>query len=133
MKKKVCLIDTNIILRFLIGDIPSQLEKSKKLFKEIEAKKSVGIVSLLVVNELIWIFEHFYEKKRDNFIPQILKLISLKNIKILETKKKELILILRKFEKTSFDFIDLYLSYFAEKLKFQLVSFDKKLLKTFLD
>lgn len=133
MKKKAVLIDTNIILRLLIGDVLPQLEKSRKIFQKIEEKKASGSVSILVINELIWILEHFYEKKRQDFIPQILKLISLKNIKILEIKKKELILILRKFEKTSFDFTDLYLFYFAEKLNSQLISFDKKLLKTFLD
>lgn len=127
---KKLFIDTNVILRFLLGDIPSQLEKSKKLFKKIEEKKVTGLISLLVVNELIWILEHFYNKKRQEFVPLILRLISLKNIKILEVKKKDLISILKKMTKTNFDFTDLYLLYLGNKLQHKIASFDKKLLKT---
>lgn len=123
------LVDTNFILRLLIGDVPAQLEKSRKLFKKIEEKEAAGLISILVINELIWILEHFYHQKRQDFIPLVLKLISLRNIKILEIKKKELILILEKMEKTSLDFTDLYLLHFGEKLQYGVASFDRKLLK----
>ena len=36
---KARIIDTNIILRFLIGDVPAQLEKSKKLIEKIEKRE----------------------------------------------------------------------------------------------
>lgn len=127
--KDAYLIDTNLILRLLLGDIPSQLAKSKKLFKRIEEKKAVGLVSILVINELIWILEHFYKKKRAEFIPPILKLVSLPTIKILEIRKNGLILILKEMEKTTLDLTDLYLSFLTQKTKRKIASFDKKLLK----
>lgn len=127
---KKILIDTNFILRFLISDVPSQLESSRKFFKKIEEKKVFGLISILVINELIWILENFYNKRRTEFIPQILKLISLKNIKILEIKKEELILILNEMEKINLDFTDLYLRFFNKKFQYKIASFDKKLLKT---
>jgi len=127
--EKQFLIDTNFILRLLIGDVPTQLERSRKLFKKIEEKEAVGLISILVINELIWILEHFYHQKRQDFIPLVLKLLSLKNIKMLEIKKKELISVLEKMEKTNFDFTDLYLLYFGEKLQYRVASFDRKLLK----
>lgn len=124
---KSTFIDTNYILRLLIGDIPLQAERSRNLFKEIEEEKITGIVSLLVINELIWILEHFYEKKRIEFIPQILKLFSLKKIKILEIKKKDLVMILDKMKRSSLDFTDLYLLYFSEKSKDDIATFDKEI------
>lgn len=120
-------IDTNYILRLLIGDIPFQAEKSRNLFKEIEEEKINGIVSLLVINELIWILEHFYEKKRAEFIPQILKLVSLKKVKILETKKRDSVTVLEKMKSSNLDFTDLYLLYFSEKYKHDIATFDKEI------
>lgn len=128
--KKAYLIDTNFILRLLLGDIPPQLIKAERLFKKIEEKKAIGWVSLLVFNELIWILENFYEKKRSEFIPLVLRLISLKNIKVVEIKKSELVLILKAMERTRLDFTDLYLSSLAQKSQHNLASFDRKLLKT---
>jgi len=128
-KKQPVLIDTNFILRLLLEDIPSHFKKSKRLFKEIENNKSIGLLSILVINELIWILENFYEKKRKDFIPQVLKVLSLKRIKVLEIKKKELIFILEKMIEKNLDFTDLYLLCFGKELKHDIASFDKKLVK----
>lgn len=129
MKIRKFLIDTNFILRPLNNDIPSQVEKSRQIFKKIEEKKAIGIVSILVINELVWILQSFYKKKRKEFIPKILKLLSLKNIKILEVKKSELIKILEQMIEVNLDFTDLYLLYFSKELNYKISSFDKKLLK----
>jgi len=128
-KKQSVLIDTNFILRLLLKDIPSQFKKSKQLFKKIEDNRFIGLVSILVINELIWILENFYEKKRKDFIPQVLKVLSLKRIKVLEIKKKELIFILEKMIEKNLDFTDMYLLYFGRELKHDVASFDKKLVK----
>jgi predicted nucleic acid-binding protein len=59
---KQIFIDTNIILRLLLSDIPKQAEKARSIFKSIENKKSKGVISILVINKLIWILENYYEK-----------------------------------------------------------------------
>lgn len=128
MKITKYLLDTNYILRFLLADIPFQFQKAKELFKKIEDNKAIGLVSILVINELIWILEHFYKQKRKNYLQQILKLISLKNIKIIEIKKMDLIFILEKMDRLNLDFTDLYLLFWKEKLNHQLASFDKKII-----
>ena len=125
--KKV-LIDTNFILRFLLGDIPSQAKKAKKLFVAIEKEKTEGIISLLVINELIWILEHFYKQKRQDYLLHIIQLLSLKKIKILEVKKMFLMKILEEMKAVNLDFTDLYLVFLAKEKNYFLKSFDKKLL-----
>lgn len=129
MKIKKILIDTNFILRPLNNDIPSQVKESRQILKKIEKGKIIGIVSILVINELIWILQRFYKKKRKEFIPKIMELLSLKNIKIFEIKKNELMMILKQMMEINLDFTDLYLLYFSKELKHKIVSFDKKLLK----
>lgn len=125
--KKV-LIDTNLILRFLLGDIPLQAKKAKKLFITIEKEKTEGIISLLVINELIWILEHFYQQKRQNYLPHIIQFLSLKKIKILEVKKIFLMKILQEMKGANLDFTDLYLAFLTKEKNYSLRSFDKKLL-----
>lgn len=124
--KDIFLIDTNIILRLLTGDIPSQADEAKKLFKQIEEKKITGIVSILVVNELVWILERFYNQKKQDYIPSVLKLLSIKNIKILEVRKQQLVEILEEMATSNLDFTDLYLLNLKKNSNWKIASFDKK-------
>ena len=124
---KEVVIDTNIFIRFFTGDIKEQYEESIELFKRIEGEKVVGYVSILVINEIIWIMESFYNIKRNIYIPKLLSALSLKKIKIMEVKKDFLLKVIEQLEKSNLDFTDLYLFHAREHRK--IVTFDKKLNK----
>lgn len=121
------ILDTNIFARLIIKDVPSQSEISQQLFREIEKDKIKGWVSILVIDELIWVLENYYHIERSLYLPQILNLLALKNIVIIEVKKTVIIKILTKMETTNLDFTDLYLVETAGAKK--IVSFDKDLQK----
>jgi len=125
---KEIIIDTNVFVRFLIKDVLFQFEKARKVFDKIEKGEIKGLVSILVVNEVVWILENFYELKRGIYIPKLLQLLLLKNLKIIEVKKSLIINTLQRMEKQKFDFTDLYLSQIADARK--VFSFDKDLKKT---
>lgn len=120
---KEVLLDSNIFIRFFMQDVPSHFEKAKKIFEDVEGGKAEGFVSLLVINEVIWILENFYELKRDIYIPKFLELLSLGNVKIMEVRKEVILAILQEMPKHTFDFTDVYL--FQVKGKRTIVSFDK--------
>lgn len=126
---KEVLLDTNIFLRLFLADIPAQNKKAQKIFKSIEEQKRQGLVSLLVINELIWILEKFYKYKRQDFVPLIFKILSLKKVKVVEIKKAWLVEILRNMIHSNLDFTDLYLAFLKKKEGFDLESFDKRLKK----
>lgn len=128
MKKEV-ILDSNIFIRFLVGDIKDQSEKAQVIFNNIEQGRVKGHVSILVVNEVIWILENFYELKRAIYLPQLVKLLSLRNIKIMEAKKKILLMILEKMQVSSIDFTDIYLSYIKENK--EILSFDRDFQKIY--
>jgi predicted nucleic acid-binding protein len=117
-------LDTNIIVRLIANNNTTQHHQAKKIFKEIETGKKNVYLSLLVINEVLWILSRYYKIKRTVFVPSLIKLFSLKNIKTWEVKKSSLFFILEGYQKSSFDFTDLYLSYKAGKLA-KIVSFDK--------
>lgn len=123
--KKTVLLDTNIFIRFFTADIHKQYKLAKDTFQAIEHGNLTGLVSILVVNEIVWIMEHFYDVSRKRYIPGLLELLALKNIKILEMKKTSLFDILMRMEKESLDFTDLYL--LQHKDRHKIISFDKDL------
>lgn len=126
--KKV-LLDTNILLRLFLNDIPTQNKKAQRIINSIEKQKQQGLVSLLVINELIWILEKFYKYKRQDFTPLIFKILSLKKVRVVEIKKAWLVEILKNMIQSNLDFTDLYLAFLKKKEGFELETFDKKLKK----
>jgi len=127
MTKK--LIDTNILIRLIAEDVPSQQEISKKIFKEIENKKIVGIISILVIHEFINIAVNYYKKEKSEAINYILKLISFKKIEILEIGKPEAIEIIKNCLTLNIDFTDAYLLWIKTRGNYEISTFDKRILQ----
>ncbi|MDF2953728.1 MAG: VapC family ribonuclease [Thermodesulfobacterium sp.] len=51
-QKKECLIDTNVILRFLLNDVAEQAERAKKLFEAVEIGVEKVYLTDLVLSEI---------------------------------------------------------------------------------
>jgi len=68
-------IDTNILIRFLIGDDEQQAKKVYNIFKKVESEKNELFVPLLVILELIWVLESVYEIPRAEILDSISGLI----------------------------------------------------------
>lgn len=116
-------LDTNVLLRYFLGDIPDQFHEAKKMIEAIEKGDTTGYISILVVNELIWILENYYHLKRNIYIPKLLTLFLINQIKIVEVKKQILTAVLEKMQKQKIDFTDMYLAHIAPVGK--IISFDQ--------
>ena len=68
-------IDTNILIRFLVGDDKQQTKKVYNIFKKIELDKGELFVPLLVILELIWVLESVYEISRTEILDSISELL----------------------------------------------------------
>ena len=64
-------IDTNILVRFLVGDDELQTKKVYNIFKKAESSKKELFVPLLVILELIWVLESVYEIERNEILDAI--------------------------------------------------------------
>lgn len=118
------IIDTNVLVRFFIKDLESQFKQAQELVEKIEKRKAKGLLSILVINELIWILENYYNLKKEQYLPELLNLLALKNIKIIEIKKALLANILEQMQNYKIDFTDIYLfNIISEKQK--IFTFDK--------
>ena len=125
--KKTILVDTNVLLRLFLRDIEDQFDQSRKFFDQVEKGEVVAEISILVLNELIWIMETYYEKNRAEYLDPILNILSLKSVKILDADKKNTIKILKMMLIHRLDFTDLYLWIIGTKKGEKIISFDKKL------
>ncbi len=68
-------IDTNILVRFLVGDDELQAKKVYSIFKKAESEKKELFVPLLVVLEMIWVLESAYEISRKEILESISDLL----------------------------------------------------------
>lgn len=120
---KDVFVDSNVLIRFITRDVEEQYQEARNFFESIEEREVNALVSILVINEVVWILEKFYNIKRRIFLPQLIKLLILKNIKIIEAEKELIAKVLEKMIKRKQDFTDIYLTQIAKKD--QIFSFDQ--------
>lgn len=82
-------LDTNVILRFLTRDEEKQYQACKKLFNKTKKGKIKFITSALVVFEVIWTLQSYYNETKESIVEKITSLVELPN---LETEHKEIFL-----------------------------------------
>lgn len=120
------ILDTNIILRFFVGDNKAQQNRSKLIFAEAEKGKRKLLVKPLVVAECCFVLESFYKKKRDQVASSFEVFLSQKWLAV---EGREELLLMWNWYRKNFHFVDSYLLAWAKIKKSKIVSFDKKLLK----
>ncbi len=118
-------LDTNILIRFLVGDDENQARKVYNLFKTVESKKEELFVPLLVMLELIWVLESVYQIPRNQILEALRDLLLLP---ILKFEHQE---ILQQFlcsaQGVIYDLSDLLIAQSAKSLGCETVlTFDKK-------
>ena len=74
-------IDTNILIRFLVGDDEMQAKTVYNLFKKAESEKKELFVPLLVMLELIWVLESVYDIPRAEILDSISELLLMSILK----------------------------------------------------
>lgn len=121
-------IDTNILVRFLIGDNKQQAKKVYNIFKKAESEKDELFVPLLVVLELIWVLESVYEISRADILDSIRDFLLLP---ILRFEHKS---VLQQFtlsaQANRYDLADLLIAHSAKMQGCETVlTFDKKVSK----
>ncbi|EKD57296.1 MAG: hypothetical protein ACD_57C00350G0013 [uncultured bacterium] len=119
------IVDTNVILRYLVGDIESQYQNARKLFENVQKGKSKLIIKALVISEVVFVLESFYKNNREDIAESMETFLSQKWLRV---EEREVLLSLWDFYRRNLHFVDSYLLSWAEVNKGKIASFDKKLL-----
>ena len=126
-KKANYLLDSNVVLRFLLADHPQLSLKAKDIFKEGEQDKAFLAINHTTVAEVVWVLESFYRLKSDKVAELMIDLVNLTNVKII--KKNMIVKALVLSAGRKIDYIDAYNLIFAKTNQLELKTFDNKLAK----
>jgi len=124
MNKKV--LDTNILIRFFTNDSKVMAHKAETLLKN--AKKNELVISDVIIAEIVWVLESFYQLPKNEIIEKLQGLLSLDKFDI---NRNLLFKTIEYYENSNISYTDAYLLAFnSVSVKNGVVySFDKGLKK----
>ncbi len=114
------LIDTNLIIRFLVNDNPGKVARVEKLLKD---KGNKNILLDTVVAEIIWVLSSYYSLSKSEIIEKITALIQVETI---ECNFFLLGRTLTMWEENNISYIDAYLAAVCELGNMPIYSYDQK-------
>ena len=118
-------IDTNILIRFLVGDDELQAKKVYSIFKKTESEKKELFVPLLVVLEMIWVLESVYDISRTELLDSISDLLLMPIFKF--DQQSALQQLVHSAQGNKYDLSDLLIAHSAEVNGCEaVITFDKK-------
>ncbi|OGG34897.1 hypothetical protein A3G68_04460 [Candidatus Gottesmanbacteria bacterium RIFCSPLOWO2_12_FULL_42_10] len=120
-------VDTNIILRYLVGDDKLQQQKAQTIFQKAKDGKISLVIKPLIVAEACFVLESFYQRGREEIADAFEVFLSQKWLKV---EEMETLLALWDWYKKNFHFVDSYLLSWAKLNAGKIVTFDKKLLSS---
>jgi predicted nucleic-acid-binding protein len=124
MTKKF-FVDTNIFLRYLINDNQAISDKIERTFKKASLGEILLITNSLVIIEIIFVLESYYDKSKKEIETAILKIM---NTNGLEVKDSDIVLdALNFYVSKNIDFVDAYNAFFMKEYSLtDILTLDKK-------
>ena len=125
MMTKKFFVDTNIFLRYLINDNQAISDKIERTFKKASLGEILLITNSLVIIEIIFVLESYYDKSKKEIETAILKIM---NTNGLEVKDSDIVLdALNFYVSKNIDFVDAYNAFFMkEYILTDILTLDKK-------
>jgi len=123
----VYLLDTNIIIRFLIGDHEEHLTKSIEFFKEMESAKLQVEILDTVLMEAFFVLTKFYKLPKNEVINDLKTILAFNGV--INSNKPILYETLSIIEVKNIDFVDALICAKSKLQGFNKLSFDNDLKK----
>ena len=121
----VYLLDTNVIIRFLVGDHPELLAKSVEIFKEIETAALQVEILEGVLMEAFFVLTKFYKLPADEVIDDLKTILALNGV--VNADKAILFEALTIVANRKIDFVDALICAKTKLQGYGRVSFDQDL------
>jgi predicted nucleic acid-binding protein len=123
-------VDTNYFLRYLVQDNPKQQRIVEDLLLNAAKGKIELCTSSLVIFEIYWVLNSFYQLEKEDIITLLYRILHLKFINL--PSRTRLIKSLELYQQNSFSLEDAHHLIYAKSKKAEhFATFDQKLKKTF--
>lgn len=116
-------LDTNVILRYFINDIPSQAEQIEKRLDQVRDKKLKLYLSPVIVVEVLFHLVKWYKASRLESAAVLVRFIEESGV--ITENKTQVLESLIAFSREKIDFVDIYLASLAKSEKKKVLSFDR--------
>lgn len=118
-------VDTNVFLRFFIRDVESFYHKAMSLFEKAESAQVKLETSDMVIAEIIWVLESYYDFSKPEIREVVDTILETKNLKVANhSRVKEAVDL---YSSGKMDFIDAYnIAYIKAKDFKKVATFDAK-------
>ena len=121
------VVDANVILRYLLGDVEELYKKAEEIFSQVIAGRRTIFIPQVVIAEVVYVLMKLYKVPKEKVVLSIEFFLNLKNCKIQD--KKAVKEALKIFSANNISFVDALLCAYARANNYQLTTFDAKLLK----
>jgi len=125
---KSVFVDTNVFLRFILGDV-AQTERARKIFNEAIMSHVKLHTSTIVIFEIYWVLKSSYDFFGNDLKQKLIQVLQL----TVEFENHELLVeAINQMDKYNFDLEDSYNFIYAKTLGVnEFETFDQKLLRKF--
>jgi len=121
--KKACLLDANVILRFILGDDTIQSPRAHAFMKKLEAAQETAELEDVVLAETVWVLEKRAQVPRFEIARALSDLLAFQGIRY--RSKRVGLQALSFFSSTNCDIADCLLAARAKGRRLKVVSFDQ--------
>jgi len=111
---KRIFVDTNLFIRYLINDVPSQIDKVERLFDLAEKRDVTLVTGPPVFFEIAWTLKSFYNMNRKRIYECLSGILGLPGLEVTDLDILEETLEL--YHQTSTDFSDAYVAVLSKKI-----------------
>lgn len=111
--KKSAWLDTNVILRFLLKEDPQLFQAVEPLFLQAEQGDLEIYIHPIIIAEIIWTLESYYEYSKEKIAEVMIQLVEAKGV--VAPDKEIIVGALQDYKEKNVDFIDSYLVQYANK------------------
>ena len=117
------LIDTNVILRYLIGDDPSKADQAVALMTRVERSEEVVEITDEVLTESVWTLESFYKVPRNETAQKLAAMLNFPGVRM---RARDIALsALQLYASSNADFVDCFLAARSKARSLAIYTFDK--------
>lgn len=107
-REKVYLIDTNVILRYLLGDHAELSAKANVFMQEVSKGAKKAEILDVVIAECIYVLEKYYKIPKNEIVDKLSKIMNFSGM--INPDKAKILSALTKYEKSHTDIVDCILA-----------------------
>lgn len=119
------ILDANVLVRFLVQDVPLQAKAARKLVEQAESGALLLVVDPMIIAETVYVLTSFYKKPRETVADALMAFVQSDGVSVADESR--LVDALRRFQRSSVDFADAWLAATAAETHREVASFDRDL------